>query len=337
MTEEQVPVRDRSARRRIVIVGAVVPIAIAVVAAAAMLSWLPELPDPIAIHWSGHGPDGFGPAGPMIFLPLGIVAVFSLFSVGSSLANAHGSAVTWTQKFLVVTSLWLSTLLSVGIAGGVAVQRGLADAREAPDVGLWLAIGAIAGLALAVAAWFLLPRAEAVDETGASPRPLDLQGQERVSWSRPARLGTAATAVILLTFALILATTVFVIAAAREASAIVIAVLVLVVVLVATNTWWRVTADHRGFIARGVLGWPRKHIAAEDIRSVQVVDVNPSRDFGGWGWRWAGNGRSGIILRAGEAIEVTRRNGRRFVVTVDDAKTGAGVLAAIRAGASAEQ
>jgi hypothetical protein len=33
-------------------------------------------------------------------------------------------------------------------------------------------------------------------------------------------------------------------------------------------------------------------------------------------------------MRAGEAIEVTRRSGSTFTVTVDDASTGASVLAA---------
>jgi hypothetical protein len=37
-------------------------------------------------------------------------------------------------------------------------------------------------------------------------------------------------------------------------------------------------------------------------------------------------GGSGVILRAGSALIVTRRSGRRFTVTVDDAETAAGLL-----------
>ena len=74
---------------------------------------------------------------------------------------------------------------------------------------------------------------------------------------------------------------------------------------------------------------PHKHIPLSDIRAVKVVDVHPTRDFGGWGWRWAGDGRSGIVLQVGPGIEVTQSSGRRFIVTVDDATTGAGVLAAL--------
>lgn len=37
-------------------------------------------------------------------------------------------------------------------------------------------------------------------------------------------------------------------------------------------------------------------------------------------------GATGVVLRSGEAIEVQRTGGRRFVVTVDDAQTGAALL-----------
>ena len=52
-------------------------------------------------------------------------------------------------------------------------------------------------------------------------------------------------------------------------------------------------------------------------------------EFGGWGLRLSVEGRFGVVLRQGEAIEVTRANGRRFLVTVDDAATGAALLQAL--------
>lgn len=331
VSDEQLETQDRSTRRRLVLVGGVLPIAMALVAAIAMFSWLPELPDPIAIHWNGSGPDGFGPALPLIFLPLGIVAIFSLFSVGSSLANAPGSGIAWTQKALVSTSVGLSAMLSVGIGGSVAIQRGLANAQDAPDVGGWLLVGAGVGLVLAAGAWFLLPKADQGLPVGVIPEPIDVHGSERVSWTRTARLGNAASVVIVLAFVAVLVVLVVAVVASQGAVWIPVTVLAVLAALAATNTWWRVSADRRGFLVQGILGWPRKLIPLADIRSVQVIDVNPTRDFGGWGWRWGGHGRSGVILRAGEAIEVSRATGKRFVVTVDDAATGAGVLAALLA------
>src|SRR5690554_8235704 len=70
-----------SHRRRVVLIGGVIPVAIASIAAVVMISWIPELPDPIAVHWSGSGADGFGSAWPMVLLPLGLVSAFSVFAV----------------------------------------------------------------------------------------------------------------------------------------------------------------------------------------------------------------------------------------------------------------
>ncbi|GAA3741731.1 hypothetical protein GCM10022239_16700 [Leifsonia bigeumensis] len=321
--------QTKATRLRAIVIGTVVPIAVALVTVALLVSWMPQLPDPIAVHWSGAGPDGFGSAMPFILLPLGITVVFSAFAAVWSWRSTPSGRLTWNQKFLVVTSLWLAALLNVGIGGSVAIQRGLADAHDAQGVGPWFAVGVGAGFVLAVAGWFLLPPAERVGQAGTSPRPVDVQGQERVSWSRSARLGTVALVVVALTLVVAIGAVVVAAFASRGSGAFAIVVLVLVAALVATNTWWRVSADHRGFIARGVFGWPRKRIPLDDIRSVQVVEVDPTRDFGGWGWRWGGQGRTGIILRAGEGIEVTTTPGKHFVVTVDDAATGAGVLAAL--------
>lgn len=58
------------------------------------------------------------------------------------------------------------------------------------------------------------------------------------------------------------------------------------------------------------------------------MTVNPMGDFGGWGLRLSVDGRVGVVLRTGEALQITRRKGRPFVVTVDDAETAAAVLSA---------
>lgn len=331
MTDRQTTDEElaRSTRMRAVLVGGIVPLAIAMVATALMLAWAPELPDPIAVHWSGAGPDGFGPAAPFLFLPLGVTVLFSAFVIAVTRRPAPSGRPTWNQKILVAAGLWLSSLLSIGLGGAVAVQRGLADAHDAPDVGPLLALGAGVGLLLAVVGWFLLPPGETVDEAGKTPRPLAIEGDERVSWMRTARLGNAALAVVLLALLLVVAVFVLVLVSARDALWLAVIVLAAVSILVATNTWWMVVADQRGLLVRGVLGWPRRRIPLDDIRSVRVVDVNPARDFGGWGWRWGGRGRTGVILRAGKGVEVTRSNDKRFVVTVDDAETCAAVLGAL--------
>lgn len=315
---------------RTLIIGGVLPITIALVATLLMMSWLPELPDPIAVHWSGAGADGFGPALPFMLTPLAIVLAFSVFVVATSWRTAPSGALLFNQKILVVMAVLLSTMMSVGFVGSIAVQRGLAEAKESPDVGVLLAIGAAAGVVLAVASWFLLPPGvSSAVEVGQQPKPVDLYGGERLSWSHTARLGNIGLMIVALAFVWAIGIVIFASFAAQSSVVFAIVILVFVAVLVVTTTWWRVSADRRGFTVRGALGWPVKRIPLEDIRTVQVVDVTPTRDFGGYGWRWTVDGRSGVILRAGSGIEVTASSGKRFVVTVDDAETGAGVIAAM--------
>lgn len=324
-----VETQSRSTHRRVLIVGGVLPIAIVGIATYLMVSWLPQLPDPIAVHWSGSGPDGFGPALPFILAPGVIVVLFCALGIGMSWRTTGSGALTYNQKFLLVAGVWLSTLLSIGFGVSVGAQRGLSNAPDAPNIGIVLLIGAAAGLLLSTGAWFVLPPGEAVDEVGKSPTPLDIRGDERLSWSRTARLGNRALLIVGLSLAVATGAAILATIASSSSSLVAIIVLVFVSALVVTNTWWRVSADRRGLTVRGAMGWPFRRIALTDIRTVQVVEVQPTRDFGGYGWRWASGGRSGVILRAGSGVEVTATSGKRFVVTVDDAETGAAVIASL--------
>src|SRR5690554_2531428 len=316
-------------RRRLVLIGGVIPVAIAAIGAAAMISWIPELPDPIAVHWSGSGPDGFGQAWPMVLMPLGLVLAFSVFAVLISWKPTVNGLLTASQKLVLVTSIWLSTLLSVGIGGSVFIQRGLDDATQAEEVGWFLLAGVLGGLLLAVPAWFLLPATDPSPHTAIDPEPLELHETERVSWTRTVLIATAALIIAVVALCGAIAAVIITATTAPEAVWFAVASLAFVTLLLLGTGSWRVSADRRGLVVRSSLGWPRVTIPLSDIRAAQVVEVNPSADFGGWGWRWDGAGRSGIIMRRGQALQVTRSSGKKFVVTVDDAATGAAVLAAL--------
>jgi hypothetical protein len=330
MTDAQATIR--STHRRAVLIGGVLPVLIAAVGTALMFSWMPELPDPIATHWSGSEPDGFGPAWLIALTPLGIVLAYAVFAIAASWAGSPAGRIIPNQKFLLVTGVWLSSCLTVGITRSVSIQRGLADAADAGGgdaVGLSLLFGGILGLGLAVAAWFLLPRADSSHTQAPAAEPLAVTETERVSWSRTVRLG--AVALIMVGGGLLISIVTIVYAAITGSPAVWIGVIVLaaVLLLALATAVWRVSADRRGLIVRSGLGWPRVVIPTDDIREVTVITVKPTADFGGWGWRWDAAGRQGIIMRAGSAIQVTRASGKRFVVTVDDAGTGASVLAAL--------
>jgi hypothetical protein len=90
-----------------------------------------------------------------------------------------------------------------------------------------------------------------------------------------------------------------------------------------------VTADHRGVrLVAGLVGIPVKHIPLADITAATAEDINPM-EWGGWGYRMI-PGRSALVLRAGPALVLDLRDGRRFAVTINQPEVPAGLLTALR-------
>lgn len=90
----------------------------------------------------------------------------------------------------------------------------------------------------------------------------------------------------------------------------------------------RVVVDRSGLtVAYGPFGWPRTKVTLDRIDHAEVIDVRPM-SYGGWGYRGSLRlfRRAAVVLRAGPGIELELIDGRRFVVTVDDAETGAGTI-----------
>lgn len=327
------PSHRRAARLRVILIAGVLPVLIALGTTILVTSWLPELPDPVAIHWSGapDAPDGFGSVVTIVVVLLATVIGFSLLAVIVCWRLTAAAQLGASQKVMAIAAVWLAVFISVIIGGSLGIQRGLDDAADAGPVLPWLGLGLLAGVLVAVAAWPALPatdRSPLSAPTAVSPTAA---GSER-EWQATARMDTGALVVIAL--ALVGVTVAVIVAGLGGGDGLWVAVAVLVVVLLvfASMAVWRVRVDERGLTVVSLLGWPRTRIAPAETREVRVIDVNPMREFGGWGWRMDALGRSGVVVRRGPAIEVERTSGRRFVVTVADAAAGAAVLAAIAGG-----
>ena len=91
-------------------------------------------------------------------------------------------------------------------------------------------------------------------------------------------------------------------------------------------SFFRVDVSDAGLTIQGLLGSPTWRIPLSDVEQAGVTTVDPLWQFGGWGYRIGGDGRTGFVLRKGEALEVTRGDGARWVITVDDAEEAAGLL-----------
>ena len=97
----------------------------------------------------------------------------------------------------------------------------------------------------------------------------------------------------------------------------------------------RVTEDTLT-VAYGRFGWPRRVVDLAQVEDASAVLVDP-KDWGGWGYRW--NPRASAtaaVIRKGPGIQLEFKDGRRFVVTVDDAVNGAKLTSAALIGAGRE-
>ena len=312
------------------LVSAGLPLAITSGGTALMVAWLPELPDPIAVHWGLDGPDAFAPAWTSIVLYLVLGLGLPLLFGGLMFAG-KAAGPTWIQKLLASVSLGVSVVLAVAFVGTFAVQRGLADASDAPDIG-WLVIGGLAaGLLAGVIGWFIMPRIAPIPDELTVVAPLTLTQGERAVWIAKTKVPTAAVLAITLLMAVLVGVVTYVIVATGGEAWVLALVALIPLLAVVFTTSWRAQVDATGFVVRTTIGWPVFRVPIDEIERAGTTEVSPVADFGGWGPRWGTGRRFGVVTRAGEAIEVVRHDGRALVVTVDDAATGAALLAAYAA------
>lgn len=321
--------RTRSIQIRMLAVGGIAPLAIALGGAVAVLLALGELPSPVAVHWGPSGsPDGFGSPWLAIILPLLIVLLFGALVIQVTRMTAENGVVSANQKLIVCAAPFLAIVVTGVVAGSTLMQRGLTDATFAPPVAPLL--GASLGFAVlvAVVSWFVLPRVSAAIARDDERPVLDLQETARAVWMQhvsPQRAFSTVVIVILVT-AIVGGGVAVGLFAPLAAFVVYVAGMAAALVVVVGTLYWRVTIDSRGFRTVSLLGFPRFVIPISEIESAVVTTVQPLGDFGGWGLRWGGRKRMGIVLRAGEALQVNRTDGRQLVVTVPRARTGAALL-----------
>lgn len=331
----------RRARTAFIWVALVAPLVILALAATIIAAWMPDLPDPMAIHWSGSGADGFASSWAYVAGIVGIGAAVVVFDavlalVAHRLPRSSGAAPAgpWsaTARFLGAVNLGVGVMIAVIAVAGAAIQRGLTDAADAPDIGGWAAIGMVLLVVAAVLGWFLQPRSPVAPADQGSPaEALPLAANERAAWFGTATMARSRLVVLGAALAVLVLLTIAFVAGGDDAWWVLAALTALMAVLIGTMVVFRVRVDRDGLRARSLFGWPSNRIPLDRIAKVEVVELDPFREFGGWGWRLGLDGRRGIVLRRGEALQVTQSNGRVFVVTVDGASAAAAVLETLRA------
>jgi hypothetical protein len=284
-----------------------------------LLLFRDRLPDPLATHWDLQGrPNGN--------MGLGFLVLFQLLFAGlpawllarlirrrsdhrEAIFRACGTltfiaAMTAIVAWIIVAAnldapVW-SAAAPVGFAG-----IGLALATAA-------VVGVVAGRLASSLGTAALP-AESLPSAGLAPGSHAIwSGSARSRWAWPIFLGLVGFGLNQLL-----------------QSAIAPGLLLIVLASVALPfTSIRVLADRNGLsIAYGPAGWPRQQIPLSAIRAARAITVRPLK-HGGWGYRGSLRlfRRAAVVLRGGEGLALDLADGKRFVVTVDDAERGAGVI-----------
>ncbi|MEU7151912.1 DUF1648 domain-containing protein [Streptomyces sp. NPDC045470] len=278
-----------------------------------------RLPDPLAVHFSADG-TGDGAAAASDFLMTWSVTplVFGVVIGVLVLYNGAAGALRWAIGVGYALAglfgcLGVSSLLANADAGDASAVR-----LPLEHLGVALGVAVLSGGVGWLCAGPDRVRADKVAGPSRSTPPLTLADGERASWSR-----TVGSPALLALGPGLLVAGVFIGISGSWAGAAAFAVACLLCVAFAGV---RVTVDHHGLtVASPVVPRPRLRIPLARVAEAGVQRINPLIDFGGWGYRMR-SGRSGIVLRAGEALALRLTNGRAFVVTVDDAATAAALL-----------
>lgn len=296
------------------------PLAAVGVTVAVALSWRDELPDPLASHWGPDGVDGYSAFWPFVG---GLGAVALGVGLGMWVLGTRLGRESIARRVAVGTAVFVALFVCALLLSLLAAQRGLSDPSAVRSGGLTEAVISVGSAAVALIAARLVPgdrRRPTAAPVPAEAARLPLGSQENAAWLAEAGRSTTVPVVL---GALALGVVVGGSTGMWLLAVVLAAVLgaVLVVVL-----HWTVTVDGTGLTARTLLRRPSVHVPLDEVEHAEVVQVHPLRDFGGYGLRIGLDGRTGVVLRGGEAIEVHRTGGRVVLVTVDDAATGAALL-----------
>jgi hypothetical protein len=280
-----------------------------------------RLPDPVARHWGwGGAADGFSSLGTTLALSLVIPLVLAApAALGAILATGTAPAL---RRTLAGLAAGLPVFVTAVVADSLRLQLDLADASAAPGPDVGIAVGAVLGIGAAALAAAAVRGPSPAERRAASPPPpgaVRVEPGAALTWTaRPTPPRP-----------LLVVGGVSVAATAALAVGVGWGMLVLTALLAAvvTASAWvevRITPE-AGLEVRAARYLPLLRVPPATIAEADRLDVDVW-EFGGWGLRVDVQGRTGVILRSGEAVRIRRGDGSEVVVTVDDAAGAAATL-----------
>ncbi|TQC44430.1 hypothetical protein EEB14_37540 [Rhodococcus sp. WS4] len=307
-------------RRAVVSIG--IPAAVFVVGLVVPLFWITELPSTVAAQWNSSGVSSTTPVW-SIFVYLIAAGVLIVGFTGLTTAKAHSSV---SRRTCAGVGIGMSVFISVAAIGLTHSQRGLSAPAEAtgPPAG-WIAAAAAAAVLGGIAGAIAVENDRA---TGTTP---DERSDRKDVGAAPSGAYVRTVTNWYLVTA-VLATGIALLALSVAVSSVVPAIAGAFVLATAPLGVWRVIVGPDGIRAFSLIRVPSVAIPISSVRSVHRRTVNPFRDFGGYGLRSTGRGTTGVIVAAGDAIDVTTRDGESTVITVSRADEVVDTIRTLRAG-----
>ncbi len=305
------------AARRLLL-GGVIPLGLILVGTLPIVLLGDRLPEPVARHWDLYGrPDGSWPR------PVLLLAALAFTGLPAAPMTAAMWRRTYGAERVALASVCAFVAAVGALASLVTVEANLdAASWRTAEISWAHVVGMVGGAALVAAVVTKLAPVDDAPEQTASPETgaLHLRPGERAAWVGGCR-GWWALGLALASGAVAAGALPFRPGVAAWAVGLCLLGLALSSV--------RVAAGPTGLrVAMGPLGWPVIRIGLGRIEKASAVEVHPLRCCLGWGYRGSLTlfGRAALVLRKGPGLRLDLKGGKCFLVTVDDAGTGAGVL-----------
>jgi hypothetical protein len=292
-----------------------VPVLAALTVALSSLLLRDDLPDPVAVHWSGSTADGFLSLQATTALTFVMVLVLGLgMTIAAGRMPGRLEAAT-----LAASGLGLPAFLTVLHLGTLQANRGT-DGVAVPFPAWALGIGALSAVALGLLGWWLAPAPVAQADAELDAPEVDIAPGESVVWTGRA---AAASGFLLLPFGMLVLGAVLLGLREPVAAAIVVGA----GLLVASTLRVRVAVGPAGLRVRGgPFGLVGTTVPLRDITAVRAERIAPMA-YGGYGYRVKPGVRA-VVVRDGPGLHVERDGRADLVVTVDGAEQAVGVLRA---------
>lgn len=268
----------------------------------------PDLPEPLAVRWTGDGAVDFAPFGTVVGAGAALIVLIGWAVLVQAVPLSRPALM---RRIMMGAGLSLTLFVTTVLAAVLVGQLGLENARESRVDASVLALGSGAALSLGVVMGFVFKADErwSTDDDRGMQEALRLEldpglARDSVSLWVHAR----SSVFVMLGIATLLPAALVTIAVPWLA-----AVLVGLALLAAAFLFARVRVDRTGLrvFAAGFLRV--MDVPAAAIEAATPKEVKAS-DYGGWGYRSHG-GTTALLVSSGPAVVVDRSDGRKLAVS----------------------